>query len=250
MLVLKNVTKSFPQIAEPALKDVNLNIEQGEYCIILGSNGSGKSTLLKAISGEYKIDSGQILLNGKNISKQPIHNRAKYISSVVQDITKGTIQDMTLLENMSLSRIRGQNASYGFYKNQSEQISNDIKMLDLGLEKFLHSNMSSLSGGQRQSIATLMAIRPEPLILLLDEHTSALDPRSKEKIMHFTDRYIKQHNLTSLMITHNADDAVNYGSRLIIMHHGTIVYDVKNQEKAKLTSQKILSILRDSGSDL
>lgn len=250
MLILENVIKSFPQMPDPVLKGINLTIDQGEYCIILGSNGSGKSTLLKAISGEYQIDSGKVSLGSKNITKQPIHTRAEYISSVAQDIAKGTIQDMTLLENIALSRIRGKKASYQFYKNQAEHIENDIKLLDLGLEKFLHSNMSSLSGGQRQSIATLMAMIPEPTLLLLDEHTSALDPRSREKVMGFTDRYIKQHKLTTLMITHNIEDAVKYGSRLIIMHHGEIIHDIKGQDKSTLTAHKILEILHEIGDTL
>jgi putative ABC transport system ATP-binding protein len=250
MLKLKNIRKSFLQISDPVLKDINLNIEKGEYCVILGSNGSGKSTLLKIISGEYQLDSGQILLDGLNITKQPIHHRAKHISSVAQDITKGTIQDMTLLENMSISSIRGEAAAYRFYKTRAQEITNNIKLLGLGLEKFLHSNMSTLSGGQRQSIATLMAISPKPSILLLDEHTSALDPRSKEKIMHFTDNHIKKHKLTTLMITHNIEDAVKYGSRLIIMHHGEIAYDVKGKDKEALSSKQILDILHRIGGSL
>ena len=250
MLTLKNIEKSFPQVADPVLKNINLTIDNGEYCVLLGSNGSGKSTLLKTISGEYKIDSGQILLNGLNITKQPIHHRAKYISSVAQDITKGTIQDMTLLENMSLSSIRGEKAACKFYKTQTQEIEDNIQSLGLGLEKFLHSNMSALSGGQRQSIATLMAMSPKPSILLLDEHTSALDPRSKEKIMHFTGEHIKKHNLTTLMITHNIEDAAKYGSRLIIMHHGEIAYDVKGKEKEKLSSKQILDVLHKIGGSL
>lgn len=247
MLTLKNIKKSFRQIAEPVLKNINLTIDKGEYCIILGSNGSGKSTLLKTISGEYNIDSGQILLNGLNITTQPIHLRAKHISSVSQDITNSTIQDMTLLENMSLSQIRGMNAKYKFYKSQTQEISDKIQLLGLGLEKFLHNNMSTLSGGQRQSIATLMAMSPEPSILLLDEHTSALDPHSRKKIMDFTDKYIKQHNITTLMITHNIEDAVRYGTRLIIMHHGEIVYDLKKEKQTNLSSEKILNILHEVG---
>jgi len=250
MLVLKNITKSFSQTAMPALDNLNLTIDQGEYCIILGSNGSGKSTLLKTISGEYKADSGQIFLNRLNITKQPIHHRAKYISSVAQDITKGTIGDMTLLENMSLSNIRGKIASYKFFKSKTTAISDKIKQLGLGLEKSVDNNMSSLSGGQRQAIATLMAMYPEPDILLLDEHTSALDPRSKEKIMNFTDMHIKQHNLTTLMITHNIEDAVKYGTRLIIMHHGKFVFDVRGQEKSAITSKKLLNILYELGGAL
>ena len=250
MLVLKNIKKSFPQVADPVLKDINLKIDKGEYCIIIGSNGSGKSTLLKIISGEYKVDSGQVLLNGLNITKQPIHHRAKHISSVAQDITKGTIQDMTLLENMSLSGIRGEKATYKFYKTHIQEITENVELLGLGLEKFLHSNMSALSGGQRQSIATLMAMSPEPSILLLDEHTSALDPRSKEKIMRFTNEHIKKHQITTLMITHNIEDAAKYGSRLIIMHHGEIACDIKGQEKTDLSSKKILDILHEIGGSL
>jgi putative ABC transport system ATP-binding protein len=250
MLSLKHIKKSFPQLESPVLKNVNLKVDKGEYSIILGSNGSGKSTLLKAISGEYKVDAGQILLDGINITKQEIHHRAKYISSVAQDITKGTIQDMTLLENMSISSIRGDKATYKFYASQTQEIEDRVKLLGLGLEKFLHNNMSSLSGGQRQAIATLMAMYPKPSILLLDEHTSALDPRSKEKIMHFTDLHIKTHNLTTLMITHNIEDAIKYGSRLIIMHHGEIVYDVKGVEKEKLSSKQVLDILHKIGGSL
>ncbi len=247
MLTLKNIKKSFSQIADPILKNINLTIEKDEYCIILGSNGSGKSTLLKIISGEYKADSGQILLDGLNVTKQSIHLRAKHISSVAQDITNNTIQDMTLLDNMSLSQIRGKNAKYKFYKSKTKEISNKIKLLGLGLEKFLHSNISTLSGGQRQSIATLMALSPEPSVLLLDEHTSALDPRSREKIMRFTDRYIRLRKITTLMITHNIEDAVRYGTRLIIMHHGEIVYDLIKREQTNLSSEKILNILQEVG---
>lgn len=250
MLVLKNIKKSFLQMANPVLKDVNLNIDKGEYCVIIGSNGSGKSTLLKIISGEYKVDTGQVLLDGINITRQPIYHRAKYISSVAQDITKSTIQEMTLLENISLSGIRGKKAAYKFYKTHTQEIINNVKLLGLGLEKFLHNNMSALSGGQRQSIATLMAMLPEPSILLLDEHTSALDPHSRQKIMYFTDEYIKKHRLTTLMITHNIEDAAKYGSRLIIMHHGEIACDIKGQEKVNISSQKILDILHEIGGPL
>ncbi|PCJ22506.1 MAG: ABC transporter ATP-binding protein [Rickettsiales bacterium] len=250
MLALKNISKSFPQITAKVLKNINLTIDEGEYCIILGSNGSGKSTLLKIISGEYSADHGQIFLNDIDITKQAISHRAGHISSVAQDITKGVIQDMTLLENMSLSNLRGQDASYKFYKDQSARILESVRALGLGLEKFLHSNMSTLSGGQRQAVATLMAMEPRPSILLLDEHTSALDPVRQGKIMHFTNEYIKQHNITSLMITHNIEDAAKYGNRLIIMHHGEIVFDVKGQEKQALSSGELLDILYKMGGSL
>lgn len=243
MLELQNITKLFPQNTYPALKSIDLKVREGEYCIILGSNGSGKSTLLKVISGEYQADSGKILLNEKNVSSQSLHTRAKDISSVVQDMDKGTIGEMTLLENISLSKMRERSAKYKFFTNQTDEIIKDIKLLGLDLEKYINTSISSLSGGQRQSIATLMAMSPKPTLLLLDEHTSALDPRSKEKIMNFTDSYVKNHNITTLMITHSIVEAINYGDRLIIMHHGIIAHDVKGTEKSKLNEQAILDIL-------
>lgn len=250
MLQLQNINKSFPQLANPALKNINLKFGAGEYCIILGSNGSGKSTLLKIISGEYKADSGKIILNKKDITKNQMHQRASLISSVAQDITKGTIQDMTLLENMSLSAIRGKKSQLTFFKKNSKIISDRIKSLDLNLEKYLHNKMSSLSGGQRQAIATLMAFHPIPNLLLLDEHTSALDPQSREKIMNFTDNFIKEHNITSLMITHNIHDAAKYGNRLIIMHHGEVAFDIGGEAKNKLTDKDILNTLHKIGGSL
>jgi len=250
MLELHNITKLFPQNAEATLKDINLKVNEGEYCIILGSNGSGKSTLLKVISGEYQANSGEVVLNGTNVTKYPLHTRAKEIGSVAQDVNKGTIDDMTLLENISLSKMRGSHAKYKFFTNQTDEIVKDIKLLGLDLEKYINTNISSLSGGQRQSIASLMAMSPKPSLLLLDEHTSALDPRSKEKIMNFTDSYIKNHNITTIMITHSIADAVNYGNRLLIMHHGVITYDVSGAEKSKLNEQAIMDILHKIGGPL
>jgi putative tryptophan/tyrosine transport system ATP-binding protein len=250
MLQIQNINKSFPQMTTPALKNINLQFESGEYCVILGSNGSGKSTLLKIISGEYKTDAGKIILAGKNISKKLVHERAGLISCVAQDVTKGTIQEMTLLENIALSIMRGKNARFKFFKNDSGKIVERVKLLGLNLERYLDSNMANLSGGQRQAIATLMAVSPAPNLLLLDEHTSALDPRSKEKIMSFTDNFIKEHKITSLMITHNIDDAIKYGDRLIIMHHGEVAFDAKGEKKQKLTSKDLLNTLHQIGGSL
>jgi putative ABC transport system ATP-binding protein len=250
MLELRNITKFFLQNTEPTLKSINLKVGEGEYCVILGSNGSGKSTLLKVISGEYQADSGVVILNGKNVTKHPLHTRAKEIGSVAQDVNKGTIDDMTLLENISLSKMRGRSAKYKFFTNKTDEIVKDIKLLGLDLEKYINTNISSLSGGQRQSIASLMAMSPKPKLLLLDEHTSALDPRSKEKIMNFTDSYIKNHNITTIMITHSIADAIRYGKRLIVMHHGVIEYDVSGAEKSKLNEQAIMDILHKIGGPL
>jgi putative ABC transport system ATP-binding protein len=250
MLKLQNIVKSFPQVPLPALRNINISINNGDYCIILGSNGSGKSTLLKTISGEYTVDSGKITLCNRDITKKSMHLRASYISSVSQNIATGTIQEMTLLENLALSKTRGMNAGFKFFKLRQDEILENIKRLNLGLEKYLHCTMSSLSGGQRQSIATLMAMNPSPSLLLLDEHTSALDPHSKEKIMLFTDSYIKKFNITTLMITHNMHDALRYGTRLIIMHHGQIIQDFSGIDKSKLSEQEILDILHKTGSEL
>lgn len=240
MLQLTDVSKYFPMRAEAALKDINLQISQGDYCMILGSNGSGKSTLLKVISGEYKPGTGKIILNNNDITKRSLQHRSFNISSVNQDISKGTISELSIYENLVLSNLRTKTGKLKFYHNQFDTLSTRVAKLDLGLEKELNKQMSSLSGGQRQAIATLMAMHPKPELLLLDEHTSALDPRSRDKILTFTDDYIRENNITTLMITHNIADAAKYGNRLIIMNHGTIVFDVKGNEKNKLTEQDIL----------
>ncbi len=241
MLQLLNVSKHFPMRAEAALKDINLQISQGDYCIILGSNGSGKSTLLKVISGEYRLGTGKIILNNNDITKQSLQQRSCNISSVNQDIHKGTISELSIYENLVLSGMRARSGRLKFYANKLTIISEQVERLSLGLEKILNKPMSFLSGGQRQAIATLMALHPTPELLLLDEHTSALDPKSRDKILTFTDSYIKENNITTLMITHNITDAAKYGNRLIIMNHGTIVFDVKDEEKHNLTEQDILT---------
>lgn len=247
MLKINNIVKSFPQITNPVLDKVNLNINEGDYCIILGTNGSGKSTLFKIISGEYEANSGKILLNNKDITNLAAHQKANYIASVTQDINKGTVAEMSILENFSLSLMRNKKSSLKFYCNNNKTIIEKIKMLDLGLEKFTNNKISSLSGGQRQAIATLMALFPIPEILLLDEHTSALDPHTSKKVMNFTDKYIRQNKITTLMITHNLSDALAYGNRLIIMHHGKIVKDFDQSEKNKLSEHDILDLFSKMG---
>ncbi|MBN8512516.1 MAG: ATP-binding cassette domain-containing protein [Rickettsiales bacterium] len=241
MLQLLNITKNFPMKAEAALKDINLQISFGDYCVILGSNGSGKSTLLKVISGEYKIGMGKIILNNNDITKQSLQQRSSSISSVNQDINKGTISELSIYENLVLSTMRARSGRLKFYTNKLSVISEQVAKLSLGLEKILNKPMSFLSGGQRQAIATLMALYPKPELLLLDEHTSALDPKSRDKILTFTDGYIKENNITTLMITHNIADAAKYGNRLIIMNHGKIVFDVRDKDKKNLTEQDILT---------
>lgn len=242
MLSIKEAYKSFPHSFEPILKGINLDLNKGEFCILVGSNGSGKSTLFKTITGEHSLDSGSIFINGKEITRRTLYQRAHNISTVTQNIATGTIQEMTLLENITLSCMRGKKSHFYFYKNKLEGITAILKELGLGLEKYIEEPLKSLSGGQCQSIATMMAILSKPDLLLLDEHTSALDPKTQNRLMEYTAEQIKQQNMTTLMITHNLADAVRYGDRLIMMHRGKIVFDVNQEAKKDLQIDQLLSL--------
>lgn len=240
MLELKNISKSFPLRIEPALDSINLQIEAGQFCIIIGSNGSGKSTLLKTISGELRQDRGTISLAGMNISKVPLYKRSRIISSVEQDISKGTIGEMTLLDNMVLSAMRGRAPTTKMSSDYSMKMYQIIKDLGMGLEKYLYAPISRLSGGQRQIIATLMANMSGAKLLLLDEHTSALDPKSSVQLMRYSAGKIVESKITTLMITHDLNDAIEYGDRLIIMSHGKIIEDIGYAEKIALTKDSLM----------
>ncbi len=231
MLKLEKIKKTFPGGFEPVLKGIDLTLSPGEFCIVIGSNGSGKSTLMRSISGEYSVDSGKILVKGKAL-----------IASVTQDINQGTIAEMTLLENMVLSKLLGKKASFNFYQQQMAEVAVIVKELGIGLENYIDQPLKHLSGGQRQIIATLMAINSKPKILLLDEHTSALDPKMQKLLMEYTANAIAKNNITSLMITHKLDDALRYGDRLIMLHQGQIVFDVNAEEKRALDINKLLEL--------
>jgi len=239
MLTLTNIKKSFPGSATPTLKGINITLTEGEFCIIIGSNGSGKSTLMKSISGEYSIDSGNIKVNQLDIT---LCDRSQLIASVTQDTNKGTIPELTLLENMVLSFGRGKSGKLNFYKRKRATVLSIIQTLGMDLEHYIDAPLKSLSGGQRQMIAVLMAIRSKPQILLLDEHTSALDPKTQRKLMEYTATSVKKHATTTMMITHKLDDAITYGNRLIMLHQGRIVLDVKGEEKKALTSDSLLAL--------
>lgn len=239
MLQLKNIHQSYPGSLEPILRGLNLELYQGDFCVVIGSNGSGKSTLIRAILGETRIDSGNIMINGNDLSNQ---DRSHLIASVAQDINKGTIPELTLIENMALSAIRAQGARFNLYQHYEKQARALTKTLNAGLESDINTPLSCLSGGQRQMVATLMAISSSPQILLLDEHTSALDPKMQQVLMEYTTKAITQQNMTTLMVTHNLDDALKYGNRLIMLHQGTIVVDVKHDEKAQLTKTDLLHL--------
>lgn len=231
MLKINNIYKTFAGNCNPVLNGVSLELASGDFCVLIGSNGSGKSTLLKTIDGEYKQDQGEIVTDSNAL-----------IASVSQDINKGTIAEMSLLENMVLSGLLGKKASFAFYQKKIEEIKLLVQELGMGLEAYIDKPLSVLSGGQRQMIATLMAISSKPDILLLDEHTSALDPKTQDLLMKYTANAINKNKLTSIMITHKLNDALCYGNRLIMLHQGQIVFDVKNKEKAALTIDDLLSL--------
>lgn len=229
MLKINNVIKSFASGTEPILNGVNLSLNKGEFCILIGANGSGKSTLLKIIYKELFPDSGSVFLKGK-------------VTQVVQDINKGTISTMTLFENIVLSEILCHKAKFSFYRRYIDGIIKKIRELGIGLEAYVHKPLHSLSGGQRQIIATLMAINSGRQILLLDEHTSALDPKMQNLLMEYTVRQAVNLNLTTIMITHKMDDAIKYGDRIIMLHKGKIVLDISGNDKKNLKAQDLITM--------
>lgn len=232
--MINNVTKSFGRSCLPILKGVTTQISEGTFCILIGANGSGKSTMMKAISGEYSLDSGEIYIDGNS------KNRHILVSEVAQDIEKGTISELTLLENIALSSTR--NPKIKLYSRFENDVIGKISSAGMGLEKHIHTKLSNLSGGQRQAIAMIMATASNPKLLLLDEHTSALDPNMQSIIMKYTADYVSKMGLTTIMITHNINDAIQYGDRLIMMHRGKIVFDASGSEKANLKPCDILQL--------
>jgi putative ABC transport system ATP-binding protein len=229
MLELKNVTKSFGLGLEPVLRGISLSLKPSEFCVLIGANGSGKSTLMKVISREHTVSSGEVICRGN-------------ISQVVQDVNKGTIPSMTLLENIALGQMRCKKPKFLFYNRHKNEVLKKILELNIGVEDYIDQPLSSLSGGQRQMIATLMALNSGGEILLLDEHTSALDPKMQIMLMEYTVKSVREQQLTTLMITHNMEDAVRYGDRLIMLHHGKIVEDIYGKDKANITARGLVSL--------
>ena len=246
MLVIKNIYKTFNvgTINEKtALEDVSLTLEDGDFVTVIGGNGAGKSTLLNAIAGTWLVDSGSIAIDGIDVTKTPEFKRAKYLGRVFQDPMLGTAANMQIDENLALAARRGKfrglrsgisQAERNFYKEH-------LKTLDLGLEDRLSSKVGLLSGGQRQALTLLMASLEKPKLLLLDEHTAALDPKTAAKILAKTDESVEKDHLTTLMITHNMKDAIHHGNRLIMMDGGHIILDIKGEEKKKLTVEDLLA---------
>jgi putative ABC transport system ATP-binding protein len=247
MIAITNLSKTFNQgtINEvKSLRNVSVTIEEGSFVVLLGTNGSGKSTLLNAVAGVFLPDQGQIVLDGIDITKMPEHKRAKYIGRVFQNPFLGTAPDMSIAENLSLASKRGQYRSLGWALPNSvvQEFKERVKPLNMGLEDRLDSAIGKLSGGQRQALTLLMASWNKPKLLLLDEHTAALDPKTAVKVIKLTEDVINKDHLTTMMVTHSMQQAVNMGDRILMLHNGRIVYDFKGQEKQRLKSNDLLSL--------
>ena len=245
MLKISNVCKTFNKGTineKKALSNLNLHLNPQDFVTIIGGNGAGKSTMLNMIAGVYPIDCGTICLNGVNVSRLPEHSRAKYLGRVFQDPMRGTAADMEIQENLALALRRGKRRGlgWGITKSEKEEYKKLLTRLDLGLEDRLSSKVGLLSGGQRQALTLLMATLKKPELLLLDEHTAALDPKTASKVLTLTEEIIEENKLTALMVTHNMKDAIRFGNRLIMMHEGHIIYDVSGEEKKKLSVNDLL----------
>lgn len=245
MLTISNVYKTFNKGTvneKKALRGLNLHLKEGDFVTVIGGNGAGKSTMLNMISGVYPIDGGKIILNGEDISRLPEHKRAKYLGRVFQDPMFGTAAGMQIDENLALAYRRGKKRGlgWGVTKEEQEFFAERLKILGLGLEERMTSKVGLLSGGQRQALTLLMATLENPALLLLDEHTAALDPKTAKTVLEITDKIVTENNLTTLMITHNMKDALRHGNRIIMMHEGHIIFDAEGEEKQKLTVQDLL----------
>ena len=246
MLEIQNIHKTFNPgtINEKvALNGVNLNLNPGDFVTIIGGNGAGKSTTLNAIAGVWSVDEGKIIIDGVDITKLSEHKRALYLGRVFQDPMTGTAATMSIEENMAIAARRGERRGlgWGITKKERERYKEALKELDLGLEDRLSSKVGLLSGGQRQAITLLMASLKKPKLLLLDEHTAALDPKTAAKVLAISDKIIQEHQLTAMMGTHNMKDAIAHGNRLIMMHEGKIIYDVSGEEKKNLKVADLLA---------
>ncbi len=254
MLKITNLYKTFnPNTINEkrALSNLNLHLKEGDFVTVIGGNGAGKSTMLNAISGVWKPDYGTIEIGGVNVTNLPAYKRAALLCRVFQDPMKGSAPDMEIAENLAIADRRGQKRRlvWGCTKKDRETYKKLLAQLDLGLEERLSSKVGLLSGGQRQAVTLLMAALKNPKLLLLDEHTAALDPKTAAKVLEITNKLVTENKLTTLMITHNMHDAIAYGNRLIMMHEGRVVVDVEGEEKKKLTIETLLNLFeQNSGS--
>lgn len=239
MLKLTNIHKTFNKGTineKPALQGVSLHLNPGDFVTVIGGNGAGKSTTLNAIAGVWPVDEGSIVIDGENITGYPEYKRAKFLGRVFQDPMTGTAATMEIQENLALAARRGEprGLRWGITREERERYYEMLKVLGLGLEERMSSKVGLLSGGQRQALTLLMASLKKPKLLLLDEHTAALDPKTAAKVLELTENIVNENRLTTLMVTHNMKDAIRMGNRLIMMHEGRVIYDVEGEEKKKL----------------
>ena len=251
MLQVEKIFKTFNAGTineKKALQGLSLHLAPGDFCTVIGGNGAGKSTLLNSIAGVFPVDKGKIIIDGVDITKAPEHKRAKYIGRVFQDPMMGTAAGMQIEENLAIASRRGKIPGLGWssHARDRERFSNLLKELDLGLEDRLTSKVGLLSGGQRQAVTLLMATLNQPKLLLLDEHTAALDPKTAAKVLALTEKIVTENHLTTLMITHNMRDALRYGNRLIMMNNGAIIVDVQGAQKANLDVPDLMKMFEQA----
>lgn len=254
MLCVDSISKTFfpGTINEKkALCDLTLHLKPGDFATVIGGNGAGKSTTLNAIAGVWPIDKGRILIDGVDVTKEPEYQRARYIGRVFQDPMLGTAAGMMIEENLAIASRRGEfpGLRWSSSGEQQERFYEMLKSLELGLEDRMTAHVGLLSGGQRQALTLLMATIKRPKLLLLDEHTAALDPKTAAKVLELTERIVKRDSLTTLMITHNMRDALRFGNRLIMMHEGHILVDVNGEEKKNLTIRDLLEMFEKASGD-
>ena len=252
MLKIENVTKTFnPGTVNEkvALKNLNLHLQEGDFVTVIGGNGAGKSTMLNAVAGVWGVDSGTITIGGNNVTNLPEYKRAKFIGRVFQDPMMGTAATMQIEENLALAARRGKPRTLraGITRAEREQYVEQLKILDLGLEDRLTAKVGLLSGGQRQALTLLMATMVTPKLLLLDEHTAALDPATAEKVLELTKQIVAENGITCLMITHNIPSALSLGNRTIMMNNGSIVLELAGQERVEMTPEKLLKVFHQQG---
>ena len=246
MLTLKKITKIFNQGTQDekrALDDLSLEVAKSDFITIIGSNGAGKTTLLNAIAGTIGPDEGQLIVDGQDVTRWPDFKMARYISRVFQSPTMGTAGEMTIEENLCMAELRGKKRGlkWGVTGNRRTRYKEILKVLDLGLEDRLKQSVGMLSGGQRQSLTLLMTTLALPRVLLLDEHTAALDPRTAAKVMDLTDSMVRENKLTTLMVTHNMNQALKYGNRMVMLHQGKVQLDIQGEEKKKMSVADIIA---------
>ena len=243
MLQIENLTKIFnPDTIDQkvALNDISVRIEKGDFVTVIGSNGAGKTTLLNLISGTYLPDKGRVVIDDMDVTRIPEHKRAKYLGRIFQDPLMGTAASMTIEENLAMADLRGmpRTLRWGVNRSRRDHYRSILKMMGLGLEKRLKQSVSLLSGGQRQSLTLLMVTLTLPKLLLLDEHTAALDPKTAKRVMELTQTIISENKLTAIMVTHNMEQAIRFGNRLIMLHEGSIQLDISGEEKKAFTVQE------------